>query len=148
MVFVVDEYGGVEGIVTLQDVVDELLAGLMESHDGSRRTGDGTEPAEAPSLAGAAAAVPSRLEVPGDTPLHELAGHLGLPEWPAGSGIVTVGGFIVARLGRVPEVGEEVVENGVLLRVIESDTRVVLRVAVELVAPPAAGGEREGGASE
>lgn len=134
IVFVVDEYGGVEGIVTLQDVVDELLAGLASAYDGHA-------PPAAPALASTHAPAvgqlsPTRLEVPGDTPLHELAARLGLPDWTPDSSVVTVGGLIVARLGYVPEIGEEVTVDGVRFRVLESDTRVVRRATVESTRGP------------
>ena len=118
IVFVVDEYGGVEGIVTLQDVVDELLAGLIAPHDGRK------------PISGAAP-VPEVLEVSGDTPRHELAARLGLPERPPGAGVVTVGGLVIARMGRVPGPGEEVTVDGVTFKVLESDGRVVKTVGVQ-----------------
>ena len=134
IVFVVDEYGGVEGIVTLQDVVDELLAGLVGSHDGREPIVEAR-----PDALPGRAAPPTRLELAGDTPLHELAARLGLPaEWAPADGVVTVGGLVVARLGRVPVAGEEVEAEGMRLRVLESDARVVRRVAAErVVGPPA-----------
>jgi magnesium and cobalt exporter, CNNM family len=136
MVFLVDEYGGVEGIVTLQDVVDELLAGLARPDDratkGALATPSATAegPAEAP-------APPAPLEVAGDTPVHELAARLGRPEWAADDGAVTVGGVVVSRLGRVPAAGEEVTVDGVRLRVLDSDGKVVRRLAVEPLSMPA-----------
>jgi CBS domain containing-hemolysin-like protein len=124
IVFVVDEYGGVEGIVTLQDVVDELLAGLIPSHDG-----------RAPISSAPAAEV---LQVSGDTPRHELAARLGLPERSTGAGTVTVGGLVISRLGRVPVPGEEVTVDGLTFKVLESDGRVVKSVAVRRSSPPEA----------
>jgi CBS domain containing-hemolysin-like protein len=121
LVFVVDEYGGVEGIVTLQDVVDELLAGLTP-HDGRPPI---SQAPEAPSDRRA-------LELSGDTPRHELAERLGVAERGADgdAGAVTVGGMVIARLGRVPAPGEQVTVDGFTFRVIESDGRVVRTVAV------------------
>jgi CBS domain containing-hemolysin-like protein len=116
IVFIVDEYGGVEGIVTLQDVVDELLAGLITPHDAR------------PPIAGQS--TPDLLIVSGDTPRHELAARLGLPERSPDGGVVTVGGLVVSRLGRVPAPGEEVTVDGLTFKVLASDGKVVKSVAV------------------
>jgi CBS domain containing-hemolysin-like protein len=122
IVFVVDEYGGVEGIVTLQDVVDELLAGLIAPHDSR------------PPIAGQSTA--DVMVVSGDTPRHELAARLGLPERAPSAGVVTVGGLVVSRLGRVPAAGEEVTVDGLTFKVLESDGKVVRSVAVRRSGPP------------
>jgi CBS domain containing-hemolysin-like protein len=121
LVFLVDEYGGVEGIVTLQDVVDELLAELAPS-------GRPTRPGEGARGPGAGAA--TRFTVPGDTPLHEVAARLGVPEWSAAGTAATVGGWMVRRLARVPNAGEVVDGDGVSLRAVEVDGRAVRRVEV------------------
>lgn len=106
-VLLVDEAGGVEGIVTLRDVVDELVdEPLPES--------------------------PGRLIVPGNTPLHDLAARIGRPEWCANEDVITIGGLLSERLGRIPRPGDEHDEHGVFLRVLEADGRSVQQVAVNL----------------
>ena len=128
IVFVVDEYGGVEGIVTLQDVVDEILAGLVDAND--------VPPAGAPGGKTSPPAPSATIEVSGATPLHELAARLGLPpDWSSAETAVTVGGLIVARTGAVPAPGAEVVVNQLRLRVLASDKRVVNRALAELLPP-------------
>jgi len=116
LVFLVDEHGGVEGIVTLRDVVDELLGGLAlpKEHHGPE--------------AGRPSAAPHAVD--GDMPLHELAERLGRPDWCQDADVVSVGGVIVQRLGRIPNPGESVVVEGVRLEVLESDGRAVRRVGV------------------
>ena len=94
----------------------------------TERTADGDPSHDGPS--------PVRLDVAGDTPLHELADRLDLPERSASAGVVTVGGLVVARLGRVPTPGEEVTTENLRLRVLASDGRVVQRVEVERTTPP------------
>jgi putative hemolysin len=111
VVFLVDEYGGLEGMVTLQDVVDELL----------------TEP-----LPGAGGATAAAFEADGEAPLHELANRCGRPEWVPAGPAVTIGGLIVSRLGRVPAPGEQVSVDGLRLRVLDSDGKAVRRVAVDM----------------
>ncbi len=113
MALVVDEYGGTSGAVTLEDVVEELVGEVADEHDRTRpsvaRLADGT------------------WELPGvlrPDEVHEATG-LRLPDdgpWE------TVGGLLMARLGRVPQVGDEVVEGRLLLRVERMDRRRVARV--------------------
>jgi CBS domain containing-hemolysin-like protein len=76
------------------------------------------------------------LQVSGDTPRHELAARLGLPERSTGAGTVTVGGLVISRLGRVPVPGEEVTVDGLTFKVLESDGKVVRSVAVRRSGPP------------
>jgi putative hemolysin len=103
IVFLVDEYGGVEGMVTLADVVDELLAGPAAGAEGA-------------------------FEVPGDAPLHEVSARLRRPERDATA--ATLSGLIVSKLGRVPVAGEQLTIDGFSLKVLDSDGRVVRRVLV------------------
>jgi CBS domain containing-hemolysin-like protein len=111
LVFLVDEYGGVEGIVTQQDVVDELLG------DAAREAGP---------TGGA-------LVVAGDTPLHDLAQLLGRPQLAATGPAATVGGLVVNQAGRVPRAGEAIEVEGVALQVVESDGRAVRSVRATLL---------------
>jgi len=117
MVVLVDEHGGVEGIVTLRDVVDELVGRPIDvtAAEAARRR---DAPAE-------------RFVTSGDTPLHELGATLGVDLSRPNSSVVTVGGLITQQLGRFPRSGDEVrLEGGLTLRVVEGDSRVVRRVEV------------------
>jgi putative hemolysin len=124
MAFLVDEHGGVEGLVTLRDVVDELVGEPLEI--GGAETLDG------------------RLELAGETPLHETREALGKPDWGADETVLTIGGLIASRLGRIPRPGEEVEVEGVNIRVVESDARAVRKVSVKydgLLRAEGSGGE-------
>jgi CBS domain containing-hemolysin-like protein len=110
MAVVVDEYGGTSGIVTLEDVVEELVGDVADEHD--------------PRRAGAVRAADGSWVVPGVMRPDELEETTGLvvPEEPA---YETLGGLVMARLGRVPVVGDtvEVTERGRHVRLrIESMT--------------------------
>jgi len=113
----VDEYGSTAGLVTLEDVLEELVGEIADEYDREEPRvedlGDGT------------------YRVSGGLPIRDLSDALGveLPEDEAD----TVGGLVYALLGRVPEGGETVRWVGVRFTVEEIQRRriVFLRVAVE-----------------
>jgi CBS domain containing-hemolysin-like protein len=122
MAVVVDEYGGTSGVVTLEDVVEELVGDVADEHD--------------PRRAGAARAADGSWIVPGVLRPDELDEYTGI-EVPEGAAYETLGGLVMAELGRMPAVGDEVtVGHGagrVLLRVEAMDGRRVERVRVRPV---------------
>ncbi len=121
MIFLVDEYGGVEGLVTLKDVTDELVG----------------EISDAPSSRPVAAQPERGVVVGGDMPVHEVARMLELPGWGGEEGQVTIGGLITSRLRRIPTGGgDRLSVDGVELHVLEADGRVVRRVAVRKTVQP------------
>lgn len=111
---VVDEYGGADGLVTLEDLVEELIGEVFDEHDPIDRVLDSDQWTE-------------QRMVSGDTTLHrfeELTGHV-LPSGP----YTTVAGFVMAELGDIPEVGQEVTTEGLTLRVEAMDNRRVVSVS-------------------
>jgi CBS domain containing-hemolysin-like protein len=134
MAVVSDEYGGTAGIVTLEDLIEELVGEVADEHDrtraGARRLRDGS------------------WTVPGQLRPDEVRDLLGA-DIPDGPAYETLGGFVMARLGRVPQVGDEVVVAGGVLRVERLEGRRVERLrfvpssrqpAPGSAAPAAAGG--------
>ena len=117
LAIVVDEYGGTDGIVTMEDLVEELVGDIRDEYD---------EP-------GPQEVRPSLGPVDGLLNLDEFAEQTAvvLPDGP----YETVAGFIVARLGRLPVVGESVDVAGHRLEVRELDGRRVSRVHVSALAP-------------
>ena len=126
VVIVTDEYGGTAGIVTLEDLVEELVGDINDEFDGRG------QPTPVPTPAG---------EIDGLMTIEEFAEDFGriLPEGPYD----TVAGFVMARLGKLPEVGDTVVVelspiNGdeadpleaYTLTVVELDGRRAARIAV------------------
>lgn len=122
MAVVVDEYGGTAGVVTLEDVVEELVGDVADEHD-RRRT--------AASRRADGAWVVSGLLRP-----DELTERTGLVV-PEDGPYETLGGLVMAALGRVPEPGDEVVAGDVLLRVDTMTRRRVERVVVQAARPDA-----------
>ncbi|HVV29822.1 MAG TPA: hemolysin family protein [Mycobacteriales bacterium] len=114
LAIVVDEYGGTAGIVTLEDLIEELVGEIRDEYDQG-------EP-EARRLAG------GRMEVDGLLNLDEFAEVTGvtLPDGP----YETVAGFLVARLGRVARPGDETALDGVTLAVARMDGRRIDRIVV------------------
>lgn len=111
MAIVINEHGGNEGIVTLEDLIEELVGEIWNE------TGRGT-PAVRRHEDGS-------LTVAGSFPLHDLP-DLGI-DLPSGR-YATIAGFLLDRLKRIPEVGETVTVRGWELRVEEASRRAVRRV--------------------
>jgi CBS domain containing-hemolysin-like protein len=112
LAIVVDEYGGTAGLVTLEDLVEELVGELADEHDRAK--------------AGIIRGVNESVLFPGMTRPDELA-EMAI-KVPDDGAYETVGGFLMSELGRIPVRGDEVrIENGVL-RVERMDGRRVDRV--------------------
>jgi len=114
LAMVADEYGGTAGIVTMEDLVEELIGDIKDEYD--------VEEAETTRHRG------GDLEVDGLLNLDDFEDETGveLPDGP----YETVAGYIVARLGRLPEPGDSVDYEGVRLVVRDLEGRRVSRVLV------------------
>ena len=128
MAIVVDEYGGTDGLVTLEDVVEELVGELNDEHD----------PHEPPQLVEVA---DGSLEADARIDIEDLEERLGLQliDDERREYINTLGGLLFALVDRVPARGEVVHDaaEAVAFEVIEADPRRVKRIRIRRLAPAA-----------
>lgn len=114
---VVDEYGGTSGVVTIEDLLEQLVGEIQEEHEKEERPvvpqNDGTFLAR------------------GSASVEDLETALGV-EVPA-VGFDTIAGLVYSALGRIPDVGESVEVNGLRLEILKADTRKIERVRVSRI---------------
>jgi len=117
LAIVVDEYGGTAGIITMEDLVEELVGEIEDEYD--------TQPA------GRAGLQHGELVVEGLMNLEDFADEAGraIPDGP----YETVAGFVVAELGRLPQVGDLVGHDDMTFEVLELDGRRIAKVKAQIV---------------
>ncbi|MBB3084837.1 hemolysin family protein [Geodermatophilus sabuli] len=121
LAIVIDEYGGTDGIVTLEDLIEEVIGEIYDEYDEDV-TEEGADVPGGPS------------EVDGLLNLDDFREATGvqLPEGP----YETVAGYVLAELGRLPDVGDAVTVGGRTLTVLELDGRRIARLSVSPVPDP------------
>jgi putative hemolysin len=120
MAIVSDQFGGTAGLVTLEDVLEEIVGDIRDEHDHEapiQTMGDG------------------RVVADGSVALTDIAQALGRP-LPSDGETESLGGFIVSRAGRVPSVGATVQVSGLKLIVREADSTRVVKVEIVQERPP------------
>jgi CBS domain containing-hemolysin-like protein len=128
MAIVVDEYGGTDGVVTVEDLVEELVGEISDEHDEPVDEAGLSATTHDLVLPDADGQVTHSWLVDGllrEDQLEERTGFR-LPEGP----YETLAGFLMARLGHIPVEGETVVEDGWEFTVVEVDRRRVEQVRV------------------
>lgn len=120
MALVVDEYGGVSGLVTLEDVLEEIVGDIHDEYDE-----------DAPAFREA----PDGLRVDARTDIERLEEHLGV-ELDGDGEYETVGGLVFHALGHVPKPGEAFRYRGLEITVVDADKRRVKEVKIRRLAPP------------
>lgn len=127
MAVVLDEYGGVAGLITIEDLLEELVGEIHDEYDIP-------EPTEAVVSVGG-----SHFEVDAALPIEELNERLGL-HLPTDDDFSTVGGLAFSTLGHLPEPGATFARDGVGFTVLEVEGHSIRRLRIEL--QPAATAER------
>jgi len=127
MAVVIDEYGGTGGIVTIEDLIEEIVGNIFDEYDE-----DEVEIKQIDE---------STYDVEGSTTLDELEEDLNI-KLPIEE-FDTLSGFIIGQLGRIPSDGEqpEVTVNGVLYRVLKVDEKRITKV--QIVKPDIISGQEE-----
>jgi CBS domain containing-hemolysin-like protein len=119
---VADEYGGTSGLVTFEDIVEEIFGDIKDEYEPIE---DGPSPVEV-DLTARQAEIDARMDI--DDANDELE-PLGI-ELPEHDDYDTVGGFVVVTLGRIPEIGESFSHGDVLVSVLDAEPTRVKRIRV------------------
>ena len=115
---VLDEYGGTAGLVTLEDIVEELIGDIADEHEAP-------PPPQIKHIDERTVDVDARVRV---EDLNESL-HIELPVEEAYD---TIAGYVFSRLGRIPSPGDATIEDGVRIEVLEAGDRSIRRLRVHL----------------
>jgi CBS domain containing-hemolysin-like protein len=117
MAMVVDEFGTIAGLVTVEDVLEQIVGAIADEYD---------EKVEA------RAAESDLIEMEGATKIRDLEQQYGI-EIPAGGAFETLAGFLLMKLGSIPKGGETVEFDGRRYTVLEMDRNRIVKVRVEKI---------------
>ena len=116
---VVDEYGGTAGLVTLEDLLEEIVGEIRDEYDvESEQVVDEGH---------------GRFVFSGKVDIDAVAQHLGVEI--EREGFETVGGYLLARIGRVPTIGEHFDVDGLTVEVLDAERRRITKVRMTRVEP-------------
>ena len=117
MAIVVDEYGGVAGLVTIEDLIEEIVGEIGDEHEKAQIVREGEH----------------SYVVPGSMDVDRLDELFGIR--PEGKESATVAGLVSELAGRIPQKGEVVEDDGLRFEVLDSTDRKVERVRITTVHP-------------
>ena len=119
MAIVTDEFGGVSGLVTIEDVLEEIVGEIVDEHDDA--LSDGIRMVS-----------PDVCEAQAQVRIGEINEKMGI-SLPEEADFETVGGFVFHQCGRIPEVGRRIESHGVALEVLAATGRRIDLVRIERV---------------
>src|SRR5207237_7407876 len=119
MVLVVDEYGGVSGLITMEDLVEEIVGDIHDESDDTEKIVEESK---------------GVFVVPGSLELGALEEKLGVP-LVAETDCTTVAGAVVELFGRVPVHGQRIEHGGLEIEVLAADRRRVQRLRLKTLVP-------------
>ncbi len=122
LAIVLDEYGGTAGLVTIEDILEEIVGEIQDEYESDEDAPPVIQPIDETTTE-----VEARVEI--DT----LNDELGL-EIPEDEDYDTVGGFVFAKLGHIPEPGESFEFEGLRFTVTDAERTKVIRVRIERLA--------------
>lgn len=118
MAIVIDEYGGTQGIVTIEDLLEEIVGEIRDEFDQEEENIQQIRE--------------KIFDIKGDTPIEEINDKLGI-EIPLSEEYDTISGYIQDKLGKVADVFDQVKENNFILKVTDVDNKRVERVRAIII---------------
>jgi len=115
---ILDEFGGTSGLITIEDIIEEILGEIMDEYETEDR----------PDFQRLDQGV---VEIDARIPIHELNERLEV-DLPESDGYDTIGGFLFSSLGKVPVVGDSYEHGPLRFEVIEADERRINRLKVQI----------------
>ena len=112
MAVVVDEYGGIAGLITLEDLIDEIIGDVVDKQNNIFKTADGY------------------WIVEGDTPIQDVIDTLDLKNIRPDAEYETLAGFLLERFGRLPAEGDTLSWEGYVFRIIQMGVRRITKVSI------------------
>ncbi len=122
MAMVVDEFGTIVGMLTVEDVLEQVVGRIEDEHDEKVQRRAETD----------------EVELDGTTRIRDLENEFGI-EIPTDAGFETLAGFLLYRIGEIPQVGKSLDYEGRRYTVIEMERNRIARVRIEKVAQEGAG---------